>query len=180
MVELTQSKLHDLFEYVPHTGDLIWNTRPRADFRTERGWKIFNTQFSGKIASTTNAFGKNRYKVVRINGVLHLQHRIVWLYVNGRWPSSLIDHKNGDGTDNRIDNLRESTFTENHANRKHQGQNASGLKGAFFHKRANRWTSRIGVNGKLLHLGMFDTPEDAHAAYVAAAEKHFGEFARAS
>lgn len=179
MAELTQARVRALFNYDEDTGLLWWRERPRDDFRTERGWKIFNSQCAGKVASALTTFGKNTYRVVRIDNVLYLQHRLVWLYVHGVWPAGLIDHKNHDGTDNRRANLREATPSQNHANRTYQGRTVSGLKGAFYHSDTGRWTSRIGVRGKLLYLGLFDTPEEAHAAYNAAARKHYGEFARA-
>lgn len=180
MAEITQAFLNETFSYDGETGLLTWKARPREHFSSERSWKGANVQCEGKVAASTGKFGVNIYRIVRVDHVLFLQHRLVWMLVHGHWPSVLLDHENGDGTDNRIRNLREATFTQNHANRKYQGKNPSGLKGAFFHKKGQRWTSRIGVNGELLHLGMFDTPEEAHAAYMVAAEKHFGEFARAS
>lgn len=177
MAGMTQARLHNLFNYDEETGSLIWKERPREDFRTERGWKIFNAQCAGKVAAAKAAMGKNTYLVVRIDNVLYLQHRIIWLYVYGSFPEKLIDHKNHDGTDNRILNLREATPSQNHANRTYQAKTVSGLKGAFYHADTGRWTARIGVAGKTLYLGMFGTAEEAHAAYATAAVKHYGDFA---
>lgn len=180
MAELTQARLNALFNYDPETGALIWRDRPREDFPSERGWKVFNTQCAGKEACATAKLGPRTYKVVRIAGRLYLQHRLVWLMVTGIEPSKWIVHKNLDGTDNRFANLRDARPSQSHANRSYQGKTVSGLKGAFWRPDIGRWESRIGVNGKSLYLGMHDTAELAHSAYVSAAQKHYGDFARTS
>lgn len=175
MANLTQARVRELFNYDPETGDLTWCARPPEDFPSIVGWKIFNVQCAGKIARTLSPMGKNTYKVVRIDNVLYLQHRIIWLSFNGAWPSGLIDHINGDGTDNRIANLRIATYSQNHANRRYQGKTESGLKGAFRHKKTGKWTGRY--DGR--YLGLFGMPQEAHEAYMQAAREKHGEFARA-
>ena len=89
-----------------------------------------------------------------------------------------VDHINGDRLDNRRCNLRLATHAENCRNRKNHSNNTSGFKGV--HRQKNRWRALIRVDGKSKFLGSFLTPEDAHAAYCAAARKYFGEFARFS
>lgn len=89
-----------------------------------------------------------------------------------------IDHKDGNPMNCKRDNLREATRSQNQANRKLQCNNTTGFKGVTKFKGRNKWFSKITVDGKHIHLGSFDTPEDAHAAYCKAATKHFGEFAR--
>lgn len=86
-----------------------------------------------------------------------------------------VDHRNGDGLDNRRANLRVATFADNARNARLRKDNTSGFKGV---KRAgSRWYAQIRVNAKRLHLGSFATPEEAHAAYCRAATQHFGAFA---
>lgn len=104
-------------------------------------------------------------------------HRLAWQYVTGHPPADQIDHINGDKHDNRFENLREATASTNGANM--HGRSSSGFKGVYLEKRSGRWFSAICVRNKRMHLGTFGSPEEAHAAYVAAAAKHFGEFARA-
>lgn len=88
------------------------------------------------------------------------------------------DHKNPSKTlDNRDVNLRFANRTQQQQNRRKQSNNTSGYKGVSFAKGSRKWAARIKVNGKYLHLGLFNTPELAYAAYCAAAIKYFGEFA---
>lgn len=102
-------------------------------------------------------------------------HRLAWFYMTGKWPV-LVDHKDRDGHNNRWSNLREANHIQNGQNRK----GTTPLKGACWHKPSGKWFSLIRVNRKRIWLGAFDTAASAHAAYILAAEKYFGEFARAA
>lgn len=102
---------------------------------------------------------------------------MAWLYVYGEWPDFEIDHINGDAHDNRICNLRRATHQQNMANSKVRAHNASGLKGVQRHTLSRKWRARIQVSGRTIHIGLFDTKEEAHEAYMRAARFHFGEFA---
>jgi AP2 domain-containing protein/HNH endonuclease len=88
------------------------------------------------------------------------------------------DHINGDIHDNRRENLRVATIAQNSQNKKLAVNNTSGFKGVFLCKRTGKWVSRIGANGKYRHLGTFNTPEDAYAAYCYAAKELHGEYAK--
>lgn len=88
-----------------------------------------------------------------------------------------VDHRNGDGLDNRRANLRPATHAENMANRGAPQNNTSGFKGVTAY-RTGRWRASITVAGRHQHLGYFDTPELAAAAYDSAALAAFGEYAR--
>ena len=87
------------------------------------------------------------------------------------------DHINRDKLDNRRENLRTCTTSENMQNRGKQSNNTSGYKGVFWSIPAKRWRAQIVVMKKAIHLGLFDTPEEAHEEYLKAEKKHFGEFA---
>lgn len=91
------------------------------------------------------------------------------------WP--LVDHRNGDGLDNRRSNLRAATNAENQRNRGLPANNTSGYKGVTWNKPAGKWQAGIRVDGRLLALGRYTDPEAAARAYDAAALLHFGEFA---
>jgi hypothetical protein len=83
----------------------------------------------------------------------------------------MIDHINGVSSDNRICNLREATISENGQNRKRGKNNTSGFTGVSWHKSKNKWCSQIRVNGDLIALGSFDTPQEANDAYLLAKSK---------
>lgn len=88
------------------------------------------------------------------------------------------DHENGDGLDNRRANLRPATKSQNQANVGRRRHNTSGYKGVVWHARAGKWAAYVRHNDRPNYLGLFVTPEEAHAAYCEAAKRLHGEFAR--
>ena len=88
------------------------------------------------------------------------------------------DHINGNGLDNRRENLRICSAAENSRNQKLHKNNKNLLKGVSRVHKMKKFRARIMVSGKEKHLGCFSTPEEAHAAYCEAAKKHFGDYAR--
>lgn len=115
---------------------------------------------------------KHGYRCVIIDRKSYQVHRLAWLYMTGEFPAQEIDHINHDRLDNRFRNLRQASRAENTRNRK--GRAKSGLKGAYG-GRNDRWHSKIGGR----YLGMFDSAEEAHAAFMNEARKLYGEFASA-
>ena len=99
--------------------------------------------------------------------------------MTGRWCKPTIDHRDGNITNNRWNNLRRATASQNNANRRRPRHNTSGYKGVSFRRDSGKWSATIGRDGKIIHLGIFATPQEAHEVYVKAARKLFGEFARA-
>jgi hypothetical protein len=169
MRKLTADLLRQILHYDPERGVFTWLPRPSGS-RAERAW---NARFAGTRAGT--GLG---YVAIGIFGRRYKAHRLAWLYVHGEWPGRELDHINCDKSDNRIANLRQATRSQNIANSRARSDSTSGIKGVRLHKPSGRWMARLTGGGKR-HIGLFDTPEAAHAAYVAAAEKHFGEFSRA-
>jgi HNH endonuclease len=109
-----------------------------------------------------------------IHGARYGAHRLAWFYVTGKWPKNEIDHRRG--LSNRWKNLRHATHAENMRNGKCKKHSKQPLKGVKRHH--NKWQARITYNWKSIYLGLFDTAEEAHAAYCAAARKFHKKFAR--
>ena len=88
-----------------------------------------------------------------------------------------VDHINGNGLDNRRENLRICTIAENNRNRvRMQKNNISGFRGVFWEKSCKKWRSQISINNKNVHLGIFKNIEDAYNKYCEASKRYYGEF----
>jgi hypothetical protein len=98
--------------------------------------------------------------------------------IYGRWPRKGLDHINGCRDDNRIENLREATQSENMANVPRLKTNKSGVKGVSWHAGGRKWQAHIQKARKQHYLGLFETLEEAAAAYQEAAHRLHGSFAR--
>jgi hypothetical protein len=121
--------------------------------------------------------GINRW-VLCIGGRKILRSVAVWIYHNGTIPDGfLVDHVNGDKQDDRIENLRLATPTENMRNRRKPSSNTSGYVGVSFHKKSNKWRASIRGNAGQISLGHFDDRESAAAVYEAKKKEFFGSFA---
>lgn len=136
-------------------------------------WKKAKRQ--GKMAGTVK---KNIYVNVSFGNKLYKAHRVIWLMHYGKWPENEIDHINGVKHDNRIENLREATASQNAINRKLRADNTSGAKGVSWHKRHCKWQVRIGLLNKRVHLGYFESEIEALNAYQKASKTLHGDFAR--
>lgn len=164
-------------------GKLFWRERPRDHFPGDVPWRQWNAKYAGKEAGSIGAFGRSRCGSMRrctawiaSRGIY--RHLIVWAIHNDEWRSP-IDHRDRDSLNDRIENLRPATESQDNANRRVQAGKVVGLKGVSIHTGRNhkRFKARITVNKRVIWLGLFATAEEAHAAYVAAAREHFGEFA---
>lgn len=121
---------------------------------------------------------KGKYIKICINRKHYPAQNIAWLLVTGVYPDGIVDHKDGNGFNNRFNNLRLATSVQNAQNRKTHSRNKSGYRGVFWHKAYEKWAVRIGVNGKNLFLGYYSNLDDAIAVRKEASKKYFGEFAR--
>lgn len=164
---LTHARLLEVFSYCPNSG--VFTRKMR------RGAMAAGTE-SGSIQQT----GHDGYErvVVGVDGHHYKAHQLAWFYVHGVWPPTDIDHKDTNPLNNRIDNLRLATDSQNLGNSKKPCTNTSGRKGVFWHKGARKWQAGIKVDGTHIYLGLFDDLEVAHAAYLAKAIEMRGEFAR--
>lgn len=168
------SILRTLWNFNVENGTFTWKPRLDADIK-DRRW---NGRFAGRQVGspTSQGYIRTTIKIDGKNAGL-LLHRVAWAFATGHWPLGLIDHKNEIKSDNRIDNLRIATHAQNIYNRVPRND-STGIKGARFDSRYDRYQARITVDGKTLHLGMFDTAQEAGLAYKEAAIKHHGEFAK--
>jgi hypothetical protein len=120
----------------------------------------------------------NGYRHIKIDQETHCEHRLAWFYCYRKWPQDTIDHKDGEKNNNKIGNLREATKSQNQFNRKAAKRNRTGFKGVSWCNTRNKWRATIVAHGVWKNLGVFERPEDAHAAYRDAALELHGEFAR--
>ena len=155
---LTRARLRELLHYDRDTGEFRWLERFGDELRP------------GDVAG---------YVQINVDHHTYQAHQLAWFYMTGQWGRPTIDHRDGDVSNNRWNNLRRATASQNNANRCRPRQNTSGYKGVYLCRKSGKWRAGIGRNGKTIHLGRFATPQAAHAAYLAAARKLFGEFARA-
>lgn len=130
----------------------------------------WNARYAGKIVGCENRFG---HIVCNLDDRTHLVHRLIWKLVTGDEPPYL-DHHDANPTNNSWVNLRAASQSQNLGNGRRHRDNLSGRKGV------SRGGSGYKARLKNRHLGVFATPEEAHLAYVTAAEEHFGEFARSA
>lgn len=156
---LTLERLQKLFTYDPETG---WFRN-----RFSRGRACINCRAGAETG--------HGYRRIIIDYQKYYEHQLAWFYIYGEWPYE-IDHIDGDRSNNAIANLRVCDRTQNGFNAE-RSTGSSGLRGAYLDKRTTRWYSKIQVRGQVEYLGTFGTPEDAHSAFMAAAEKYHGEFA---
>lgn len=160
MADLSKDMANSLFKYCD--GRLLWKSLGR-----------------GRKKHDITAKVKDGYIVVGFNYKCYKVHRIIWIMHNGDIPKGhLIDHINGIRDDNRIENLRVVSPSQNQHNRRKRNLNKTvKYKGVSFKKRENTFQASISLNYKYIHIGSFRSAEDAARAYNVAAKKYFGEHA---
>ena len=127
----------------------------------------------GEAAGNKHSSG---YSFIFVNYKSYAAHRLAWLYVYGEFPNECIDHINNDRSDNRINNLREATHSQNNSNVVCKKNNKSGYKGVHYDNTKRKYIAQIGFNKKRIHLGVFDCPIEAHIVYDNKAKELFGKF----
>lgn len=172
------------FIYDGDTGNLIWQTIPRDCFKTDGACATWNRRRSGKVVGHKQFQHRDgvtpAHIRVSIKGKRFVAHHIIWMMVNGPVPKGyVIDHRDCNAFNNRLDNLRLATVSQNNANIKIPKHNTSGFKGVSWTKSIGKWSANIRINNKLRWLGDFQTAIEASEAYKEAAIRLRGEFARA-
>jgi hypothetical protein len=156
--EIDQCLMHHLFDYID--GHLYWKIN-RGGFKCK-----------GAKAGRVSPYG---YTIIEINGVPYQEHHLVWLFHYGKMPA-MLDHIDGNRSNNKVDNLRECTRAQNMHNRKICKRNTVGVKGVRFRKDNKKYEARIAVNQKRFVLGSFDDLELAELVMQMAREKFHGAF----
>ena len=149
------SDIAEYLRYEPETGELFW---AKASGHARVGDR------AGSMHAVTGYFN------VRFRRKVYGVHRVAFMIMTGTVPDS-VDHRDGDPTNNRWANLRAATPTQQNANRRGHGKLKKGVR-----RDGNRFAAQLCRR----HLGMFETEDEAHEAYVAAARAMFGDFARAA
>lgn len=164
--ELSLERLREVLDYNPETGVLSWR---------------FRLSPNCKLGEPAGQIGVHGYRKIRLDGKYYPSSHLAWFHFYGTAPLNVIDHKNRDKADDRIENLRPATHSQNSMNIGRNKANTTGFKGvAVFNQpgKPTRYRALIRVDNKRIFLGIFDTPEEAYAAYCEAAKEHHGEFAR--
>jgi len=155
--ELPIDELRKRLSYCPDSGKLTWRA-------------VGNNRI--KVGAEAGHLAKRGYRQVSIRGRNYQAHRVAWALHHGAWPAAQIDHRNGVRDDNRIENLRVVTNTENARNQKLGVNNTSGRVGISWIESARKWRASIGRDGRRISLGRFTDFAEACAARDAADLAH--------
>ena len=160
---VSAERIRKLLEYSFITGEFRWRRAGRKGV------------MAGSVAGAKRSDG---YISVLVDGRRYYDHRLVWLWVFGCWPSRGMDHIDGNPSNNSISNLREANQTENMGNRRIGKLNSTGIKNVSRHQ--GKYRVQIWKNGKAHEFGVFDTIDEAGDVASKARREVYGEFARCS
>lgn len=164
MREINIEEVSSLLEYDHESGQLSWKKRPRELFVSDRSFRTWNTRYAGTVAGT---YCKGAVSIM-IHRVAYSAHRVAWAIAYKEQPPVVIDHLDGDASNNRLSNLRATTQQINTKNRRKQTNNKSGITGIHFCTSRNKWVAQghYTVDGKsrVKPLGRFDDLEAAISA----------------
>lgn len=145
-----------ILDYDPITGAFTWRKGSRN--------KVKAGMPAGYVLKSSGSLH------IGIDRVKYAAHRLAWLHFYGEWPKGLIDHINGVRLDNSIANLRAVDDAINVQNqRRPQKRNTTGFLGVT--RSQGKYQAQLTANRKSFYIGLFDTPEEAHQAYLAAKRK---------
>ena len=157
---ISHAELKEIFSYDEQTGLLSWK---------KTGMGRNNSRVAGSIRP-------DGYRIVHFAGGYHYIHRVAWFYVHGTWPSGVVDHIDGNPSNNAIGNLRVVSKRTNAENvRGPTSASKTGYLGVYQSRGVGSFIAQIRVNGKRLHIGSFKTALEAYDAYLSAKRKlHLG------
>jgi hypothetical protein len=156
-MELCQKLLQEIFSY--ENGNLIW--------KQPTGRRISVGQIAGR--------DNHGYRMIGLMGKSYLSHRLIFMFHHGYLPPE-VDHIDGNKSNNRIENLRAATHSENLKNQKLKSSNVSGHKNVGWARREQKWRVRLTVNEKDKHIGYFKDRELAELVAIEAADLYHKEF----
>ena len=156
---LTQELLHQLFQY--KDGELYW--------KVKRG--------SAEIGNLVGCKSAKKYSMLSINKKTYQTHRIIFMMFHGYMPV-VVDHADGNGFNNKIENLRGCTFFENNVNRSMSKGNTSGYKNVSLDKNKRKWRVAFRSKGVNMYFGMYEDLELADLVAQEARDKYHGKFAK--
>jgi hypothetical protein len=158
--DITKEILNFLFDY--KNGELYWK------------FSLSSKSPKGTIAGTIK---HDKYRRIGLNKKPYLAHRLIFMMHHGYLPE-IVDHIDGNRLNNRIENLREATQSQNCQNQKIPTNNTSGYKNVRWNARKKKWFVNIRVNKKDIHIGYFADIELADLVAQEARNKYHGKFAR--
>ena len=153
------------FLLVYHKGMEHLKTHLRYDPDTGLFTWLQPTSNRVKVGAQAGKLRKDGYVSIGLNGQQILAHRLAWLYTHGNWPAKEIDHINRNRQDNRIDNLRDVTRSENALNIGPHADGSSGFRGVSWDKIRKGWRVQLRINGKQTYVGVFKNIDEAISAY---------------
>lgn len=149
---ITQAELKELLHYDPETGIFRWRV---STAHRVKPWDVAGTK------------DDKDYIEIKHKNIRSKAHRLAWLYMTGEWPRHEIDHEDRVRSNNSWKNLRPATHKQNMENQPLKKTNTSGFRGVSWDKRKQKWEAYTMHNQKKIHVGYFDTAEEANQAAIA-------------
>ncbi len=172
----TKEYFDKYIRYEEESGKIFWKDRDVSKFKNDAYYRMWKTKYYDKEITKVDRDG---YYRVALEGKEYKAHRVIWMMCYNEDPKDFfIDHINGIKNDNRIENLRKATPSENLRNQtKLSKANTTGHRGIYKGKTENTWIVRLKLGVKLTTLGTFCSLEEAIEVRRKAIDKHYGEFA---
>lgn len=154
---MSGDELNQILSYNKETGEFSWRVKKNG------------------MKDTVGTISSSGYKCIGISGKIYKAHRLAWLYTHGVLPKGVIDHINGDKTDNRINNLRDVSSKVNSQNMKRSKNNnsISTIPGVYQEKRSLRYRVKLKIDGKQKHFGNYITKEEAESVCIEMRRKYY-------
>ena len=165
-MNINQKMLREILDYNLETGEMIWINPSK-----------YHQDLKGKIAGSAAMHHSGKlYHNIQINGRKYKRSRLAWMWMTGSWPKDMMDHIDGNSTNDAWCNLREADCFTNSWNRKKR-KKTSPLPMGVRQAQSGKYVARISCNKKHITIGTFENPEIAHQAYCKARRQYFGKFA---